>query len=230
MPVDHDAAAELVRSNTGNPFSWVHTPVGTPRGAGVYLHHDTSTTDHVTGVTYGGVAMQRKVRATDGAGEQGATEIWFVGENVPTGPQTVEVTLSSGTDDNFHCVSFTVTADDDTEVVDFDAISGDTADARVTLQYGSRTCITYVGSHLGGSNTTDYPEESGQESVHTHDFGIMVGMFSRQTTPGSSDFTCGWNRGISDDVALVAVAISEVVSGGGGGSKAMLLRRQRGDY
>lgn len=214
MAVAHDAAFELVRTLTTNPFSWTHTPVGTPRGVVVYIEHDTSATDHVTGVTYGGVAMARVVRATDTAAEPGAAEMWFLGASIPTGAQTVEVTLSTGTDDNFHCVSATVTASDDTEVVDFDGVSEDASNPAVTLAYAGRTCISYVGAHLGGSNIADYTEKSGQESVHTHDWGILQSQFSRQTTPGTSDFTAGWDRATADDAALVAVAVSEVAGGG----------------
>lgn len=85
-------ALDAVTSNTqlfgGSPFSFTHTPVGTPTAVGVFVSvADNSGT--VTGVTYGGIPMTLAVSTADGAA------VYIFGlASPPSGPQTVSVSFS----------------------------------------------------------------------------------------------------------------------------------------
>jgi len=123
MAIAFDTSIESVRTGTSDPMTWTHTPVGTPRAIAIAFVHGTSSTDHVSTVTYGGVSMSRIVRATDTATEQGAAEWWFLGASIPTGAQTVSADLASATTDDIHGVSVSFTATRDCAVVDYDSVS-----------------------------------------------------------------------------------------------------------
>lgn len=213
MAVAHDAATESIRTVTTDPWTFSHTPVGTPRGVVVLINHGVADTDVISGVTYGGVAMARVRSDSDSTGEPGRSYIYFLGASVPTGMQTVSVDLTSASDLDLEIVCATQTAAGDLEVVDNDGVSGDADDPQVTLSYGGRTCISYVVLNSGRS----VPDPGTVDDLGTmtrladHDYGSFVAAVSRQTTPGTSDFTIGYVTSASDDVAMSAVAISEVV-------------------
>ncbi len=205
----YDTSAEVERTGTTDPQTWTHTPVGIPRGVAVAIVHGTSSTDHVVSVTYGGVALTRKIRATDTAGEDGAAEWWFLGSGIPTGAQTVSVDLSSGTTDDMHFVSVTVTANADTEVIDTDSLSGDQADPSVTLQYGGRYGLAVAALYGGGAAPTNFTPNANCTTMQDFDFGNFYSRTIRQTTTGTADFAIG-GTATSDDVAYAAMAMAEI--------------------
>lgn len=211
MAVALGTVLESVRTDTSDPYNFNFTPAATARGIAVAVVHGVSATDHVVGITYGGVAMSRVVRATDTATEPGAAEWWFLGANIPTGTQQISVNLASGTTDDLHIVVVSVTANDDTEVVAFDAISGNAANPSVTLPYGGRTCLALGALYGGAAAPSSFTENGNCTRVHDHDLGAFYSVVLRQTSPGSADFAIGGTAS-SDDVAYVAIAISEVVN------------------
>ena len=114
MAVAFDVASESHTGTTGSvseaSFSWLHTPVGTPAGVCIPTFTNVGA-DDVTSVTYGGVNVPPVpgAFATDAAGESGVCTIWYLGENVPAGAQTVVVNRANNTD-VVYAVCFTVTA------------------------------------------------------------------------------------------------------------------------
>lgn len=96
-------------SAEGQDPSWTHTPVGTPRGVVVFVLANDSTTDTITSVTYGGQALTR-VDDVFGSNAQvnASGYIYFLGEGIPTGAQTVTVDTSGLS--TAHAGCFTVTA------------------------------------------------------------------------------------------------------------------------
>src|SRR3990167_4562810 len=114
--------------------SFTHTPVGTPRAV-VFVMMSNGSSDP-TSVTYGGVAMARVLRAFDSVGETGVGDMWFLGANIHTGPQTV-TTDSSG--DGRGCLSFTAAAD--CEVIASAKIETDQADPQIALDSGARSAM-----------------------------------------------------------------------------------------
>src|SRR5574343_1167810 len=91
MAVAFDAFSN-VAAGTGT-LSWTHTPVGTPRGVRVDIVEDGGT-NGVSGVTYGGVAMELVAVNAKASGEAGTDITYFLGNNIPTGAQTVSVSVS----------------------------------------------------------------------------------------------------------------------------------------
>ena len=210
MAIAFDVGIEFERTLTTDPQTWSHAPVvnNAPRAVAVAIVHGTSTTDHVVSVTYGSRSLTRIVRATDSTTELGASELWFAGDNIPTGTQTVTVELATSTTDDIHFVSMTFTADSDCEVVDFDSLSENTADPSVTLQYGGRTCLSVAALYGGGAAPTSFTKNANCTVVQEYDLGAFYSVVLRQTTPGTADFTIG-GTAANDDVAFVAMAVSE---------------------
>lgn len=210
-----DTSVESVRTGTGSPQTWSHTAASSGvKGVVVCINHGTSSTDHISAVTYGGVAMSRIQRNTDTATEPGASEIWFLGSSIPQGTQTVSATCGATTDDiQFVSISFLASAD--LEVIDFDGISENIANPSVTLQYTGRTAIAICTIYSGLGTVTNLTELTGVGRLHDHDYGNFISVVSVQNFAGSSDFTIGHSSGgTSDDVAFSAIAIAEVAIGG----------------
>lgn len=215
MSVSFDTSSELeVTATLSDPTTWTHTPGVNPKGALFGFVHDTSETDHVNGVTYGGVALSELLRTSVAGGKPGACELWFRGNGLPTGPRTVSVDLTGAAiGDNAHFVMVTLGGDTDLEVIDSGILS-DTADnnPEITLASLGRLCISLAMIYSGRNSPTLLTEISGCSRVQDMDLGASASVFSRQTTPGSSNFTMGWTA-LGAEVALVGVAISEVLSG-----------------
>lgn len=211
MTVTVDAATEHVRTGTTSPQTFSHAGAASGvKGVLLALVHGTSSTDHVTAASYGGVAMTRIQRNVDTATEPGAAEWWFLGASVPQGTQTVSYTPGSTTDD-FHAVAITLLGADDLEIVDQDGISENAANPSVTLQYGGRTCMAFAALYGGGAAPSSFTPNANCTTVHDHDLGAFYSEIIRQTTAGSADFAVGGTAS-SDDVAFAAIAVSEVLS------------------
>jgi len=208
MPVAFDAATESIRTTTTDPWTFDHTPVGTPRGVLVTAVNASSSVDRIVGITYGGQALTRVRTAADTAGEPGRTDIWFLGTGIPAGQRTVSVDLDSATTDDFQFVCITLTADADTEKITDGILEGDRANPSITLSYGGRTCIAIAADYTG----TASPGTPGADTtlIDDYDHGANGATVVRQTTVGSADFTISVTH-VSDDCAFVAAAISQKV-------------------
>jgi hypothetical protein len=195
-----------------DPTEWTHTPAGTPRGIVVLLAHTTSSSDIVLAVTYGGVAMTRVRTDADVVGEVGRTYIYFLGSALPVGVQTISVDRTEATSPMWGAGA-TLTASADLEVIDHDGLAADQADPQVTLQFGGRGAISFsvvCSGHNAPSALTDLASHS---RIHDIDFGTLAGVASRLTTAQTTDDTIGYTA-TSEDVALSAVAIAEIVGAG----------------
>ena len=212
MAVTVAGIVESLRTGTTDPHTWTHDQgVGSPQGVIVMAMHGTSSTDHVSAVTYGGVALTRIQRNTDTANEFGAAEIWFRGNSIPTGNQTVSCDLASGTTDDIHFVSITLDADGDLMVVDQDGIGENAANPSVTLQYQGRTCMAFAALYSGLSTIASLAAGASCTFFTTSELaGNFCSGGFRQTTAGSSDFAMAVTAA-TDDVAYAAIAVSEKV-------------------
>lgn len=216
---------ESIRTATTDPYTFNYTPTGTPRAILLGAVHGTSSTDHISTVTYGGVSMTRVVRATDTVTEPGAAEIWFLGASIPTSTQTVSIDLTSATTDDFQFIVCSLTAATDTEIIDFDSLSNNVANPTVTLNKGGRegACWAHLysgaaapGGTLAADNTLD----------HTHDFGAFMAQACYETTIDTADHTIGWSTLETDDVAFVAVCVAEALPAPGPHRREMRRRNQ----
>jgi hypothetical protein len=209
VTVAFDFATESIRTATTDPWTFSHTPAGTPRAVVVALINYTSSTDQIAGVTYGGVALAKIKENVDTSGEQTNTQLWFLGTGIPTGAQTVSVDLTSATGDDFMMCCLTFTGAANCFVKDTDGISEDIQNPQVTLQYGGKSCLSVCALGGGLSNVTDYTLVASMSAVHDNDSGNEIQRVDRQTTAGTSDFTIGYTAGSSDDVSFAALAISD---------------------
>lgn len=215
MTITVDTSTENVRTGTTSPQTFSHAGAASGvKGVVLAIVHGTSSTDHVSAASYGGVALTRKQRNTDTATEPGAAELWFLGAGVPQGTQTVSYTPGATTDD-IHAVCITLLAADDTEVIDNDGVDNNVANPSVTLQYGGRSCMSFAALYGGGADGSAFTPNGNCTTVFDEDLGAFYSEVIRQTTAGTSDFAIGGTSS-TDDVAFAAIAVSEVIAGATG--------------
>lgn len=214
MTVARDAVLESAGFTTTSPHTFVFTPVGTPRAIVVGIVHGSVSTDLITAVTYGGVAMTRVPTngfAQDTLTEPGATYLYSLGASIPTGAQTVSITHSGSADPKTaYCAS--ATAATDTEIGASGKVQEDAANPSVALDTGANSSLRYAIGYSGVAAPASVVALTGMETLGTttqHDFGSWIGSFGQQTTASTGSFTIGFTI-VSDDVAMCAVAIQEI--------------------
>lgn len=202
---------------TGN-LSWTHTPVGTPRGAIVTVVQAGVSSDQVSGVTYGGVAMTELSVSplAQAGGEVCIVYQYFLGASLPTGAQTVVVTVTNSTNKSGSCI--TVTAAADLEIVDVDDAINSTssADPSATLALGGRTCFAMIGFHTGQNDPAGSTPFTNWSSRYEPDFGTRCGGTYTYDIVSTTDVTIGWTQ-TAEDATAIGVAISEILAPGGQG-------------
>jgi hypothetical protein len=215
LTIAHDAATQSATwTTTPDPFTFNHTPVGTPKGVVVMITINAeSGADGITGVTYGGVSMTRITNgfAQDTDTEPGSAYIYFLGASIPTGTQTVSIDHTAGAGVKIACC-VTVTAAADTEVSTSGKIDGDATDPQIALDSGANSSLRYFVINSGLPAPSSLTLISGMSAVASTDHGARTTRFDRQTSPSSGSTTVGYTAAI-DDVAMVAVAIKESAGG-----------------
>lgn len=220
MAVAFDASSARGTTGSTGDLSWTHTPVGTPKGAVVYICQTTATAtdpvDQVVGVTYGGVSMTRveTVAGNNGVTESVRSYAYFLGSGLLGTAATVAVDVNAS--ETYEAYCFTVTADTDTEVVDFVSIFENqvTTFNAGTLALSSRTSFVSLGLASTENATSDLTPTTGWTSSHEGDHGSQTSAAYRYNTVAGSDVAAtltvanGWG-------AIIGVAISEVAGGGG---------------
>lgn len=205
MPVAFDAVSN-VAAGTGD-LSWTHTPVGTPRGVKVEIVENGGT-NGVSSVTYGGVAMELVAVNAKTSGEAGTVVTYFLGKNIPTGAQTVSVTVNDAV--SKRAVAITVTASTNTCWVstDFSVASDSVANPSSTLNLLGKTCFVSLALHSGQGAATGITQLTGWTNRLEHDFGAQMGGWYTYNTISSSNVACGWTQ-TADDAVMIATAITE---------------------
>ncbi len=206
----YDAGSFFTGTATGN-FSWTHTPVRDPQGVIVFVGQSTTGADQVTGVTYGGVSMTEvpgsPLLLTSGV-EDGAVYGYFLGSGIPTGPQTVEVTVSGGAVKDAHAITFTADANT-TELEDTSTLeSAGIDDPSVTL---TTTVQTFIAAYLlsGQDDATGWSLGPGFTwGPAGQDFGTMVGFSFRSSSAAAAGSpVAGVTTPGVEEAALLAVAV-----------------------
>ncbi len=204
---------------------WTHTPVGTPRGI-VVLCVGTGGVDQFISATYGGVSMNEVSGSPNvlSGGEGGNVSVFFLGSSIPTGAQTVSVSVEADGLGNKRCGAISLTASANTEVVDSDAtINSDAvSNPSTTLSLGGRASFAAISFFSGINNVDNMAPLSNWTSRLEHDFGSDTAGWYTYDTIGTSDVTAGWTQG-TEDAAAIAVAISEVQAVVGGGEEYLML-------
>ena len=207
MAIAHDAS-NAGATGTGT-LSWTHTPSGTPRGVWVGIGQNQASGDQVTSVTYGGVAMTRRQFVSRGVtDDDGTTYTYFLGASIPTGAQTVLVTVGGATKKN--AIAATQTAGGDTEVDSVNTTSGLFTNPAIVLSTASSTTACYAAAHISESAAAVSVTAGGTQIAEA--VGVLndVGSFQRLTAlGGGGDVTLGWTYA-NDEIAGAAIAIREV--------------------
>lgn len=207
MAVARASSAESIRTGVEDPYTFLFTPAGVPRGILVAIVSGTGTSI-TTAIDYGGVNLANVISASDTVTETGRASFWFVGSGIPTGQQTVTHNLISAVTDDIHYVVWELSGDSDLAVIDSDLLQENQADPVVTLQKVGRTAICICAMYGGGS-APQGTLQTGNTLDHTHDLGAFYSQTCFETTVDSSDHAIGWSTLTSDDLAFIAVAISE---------------------
>lgn len=205
-------------NGAADPFTFTHTPVGTPKGVVLFVIGSGTASDFIDGtVSYGGVAMTRIALATDTVVELGTSFCYFLGSGIPTGAQTVSIDYTGNTEGSFKkAICITLTAAADTAVAASGALSEDATNPSLTLDSGADTAIRILGMHtgqqvagvtLGGGLTSVLSENSEGAASRSR-------QVAYQTTPGSGSTALGWTIA-ADDCALTGVAIKEAAASTG---------------
>ena len=195
-------------------FTWSHDPVGTPRGILIFVITMLSATQHVTSVTYDGVAVPAVSggAAVDSTTEPGRCDAFFLGTSVPaTDPATIVVNRTNDAIE-MYAVSITVTAAANTEVYTAGIVllqdDGTLAEQSVDDGSPGSNSVRFAGCHSGlagvpaaGANST---------VVHGFDTGSNVAQVVRETTAGHGARSVGFSDATSDDRAAVHLAVREI--------------------
>jgi hypothetical protein len=212
MSIAFDALSQVAAEGTGN-LSWTHTPVGTPRGIVVFIAHVVSATDQVTGVTYGGVPMTEMAGSPNILSVSGLDVVYgyFLGSGIPTGAQTVAVTVTGAASPKW-AGAVSVTAAQDTVIQDTKTINnGSLANPTVTLSLGGNSCFCTIGFAAGPNAVTGTTETAGWTAQLEHDFGSdTMGLYTYNTI-GTADVAAGWTQ-VADDACAIAVAVKEAAA------------------
>lgn len=217
MALAFDASHVFEITSTGSD---TFTPVGTPKGIFVGIGENLCAGDVISGVTYGGVAMSRVcfLRVEPANNIDGGIYGYFLGASIPTGSQTVAVTVGSGTTAKaVHVIS--VTAGADTELAGTTGFATSSADSGWGTSF-TMTVTGITGASFGFSaiwsqqNTpASVTVGSGETLAQSVDFGTECSRSEYTTTElASGDQVLGWGDAGQDAYTACAVAIQEIVT------------------
>lgn len=204
-----DAATESVRTDTSTTYQFDHTPVtSNPRAIVIAIQAGINSSTFVTAVTYGGVSLALIASGNDNAGEFGDTDLWFVGQGIPSGTQQVSATLSTPTTNDTHFVVMSFTASSDVVIIDSDSLSQDRSNPSVVMSNKDHVALTVASTYSGVDAPASITVLSTMTEVHNHDFGAFSSKVARQTYPKTTDFTAGFTIG-ADDNGFAAISMVE---------------------
>lgn len=197
-------------SGTGD-LSWTHTPVGNPTGVCVFIWQYNTNAFQIASVTYGGVAMERKI---GGLFALGATNVvgymYWLNTSIPAGPQTIVVDTTATI--LRQASAITVTGGSNAEIDNSGfANSGGSPSANPGM-----ALLTFKRSRLFGSLLSELDDGStisataGFTELGEHDIGTETVSVVRSTNtqvPGT--YGMNWNAA-SAHWGLMAVAIRAV--------------------
>lgn len=198
----HDASTTS-SAGTGD-LSFTHTPSGTPTGVCVIILQAGSSSDQVTSVTYGGVAMTRhfQVSTTFGA-ISGRKYVYFLGRDVPTGAQTVAVTVSGAATKQACAMTVTGGTESEIDSVGSNSGTGTNPATGITLR---RRALLFAGLMTDLDDPSLVSPGGGMTQISETDLGTEVTAFARAIAQSPSVLSVGWTAGTSG-WSVVAVAI-----------------------
>jgi len=225
MTIAFDAATNNTRAGTTNPYSFNHTPVGTPRGVILVAAHQVSTADYLGAATYGGVSMAKVANHPNfnkGVGETGGCNGWWLGAGIPTGTQAVSIVDGQGpTDAEFLCV--TVTAAGDCDLAAVASNTGTGTNAAVSVAGGAAAWYAAAATHSARNGPADL-SGNGMTAVGSGvDYGSMSSKVFRANANNTGTVSLGSTLSISDVWATIVVALTEIPAAATWKSQAIII-------
>lgn len=212
MSITHDTATRShTAAGTTADFNWSHTASASAKGAVVAIVQGGSSSDTVNGVTYGGVAMSRlRFDAWTGT-EPGAVYLYFLGDSLPGGTQTVAVDSSGAATKLGYAATVTATLSSIAADVS-NGGNGTIVNPSLTLNYTDSLAdwdaYYVIYTSVNAPVTT---VESGSTHVFGNDQGSHSGMFARKPGAGGTSTTSGYTL-VSSNVAHAGVVLKEVAA------------------
>lgn len=207
MPVSFDAAATA--SSSASPFSWTHTPVGTPTTVvvGVAIRENLTT---VSGITYGGTAMVF-VRA-DLVAAAVRNEVWIL-DNPPAGAQTITVTLVLAQQTASISVTVTGSATAGQPANHAGATGTSTAPSVTVTSAAGRLVIGFV--HVQRNNTDAQITPDAGQTQRASISGPTLNRPRQEATDeaGAASVVTSWTLVTSTSWAAQGVDLSEPAAG-----------------
>lgn len=205
--LSYDASSEGTGTSS---LSWTHSPVGAIEGVVVFCITNGTSTDVISGATYGGSAMTFVARAADATTEPGSTEAYFLGSSIPTGNQTVVCTVSSGTNAKHGvAVGFNTSGSSNTALAGDGSCTVNDNVTNPTCNIANQTTATMAagGVFSGVAAPSSITPGTGYSTAQDNDFGATSSEVEVMNAEQASG-TVTVNFGIgNDDVAMVGVAI-----------------------
>ena len=215
MTIAHDAATESHTGTTGwttspNPFTFNHTPVGTPRGVLLFCFINANESTAFPSASYGGVAMSAVVggEAVDTSGEPGRCKTFFLGSGILTGTRTVSITHNASSAVKYAVVMTMTAAANTIQVGTIVLFQSDGTLTEQNVNSGTQVAIRYAGINSGLSAVPNAGPNS--TVLHGIDFGSRVNRVVRETTVGAGNRPVGFTTSTADDRAAVHLAVTEV--------------------
>lgn len=204
-------------SRNESSFSWSYNP-GAP-AAGVFVAvFSGSITNQATGVTYGGQAMDLVAEAhVSGAEDTGTVALYFLGSNIPTGNQTIEVSRNNNST-RMGAIGAAVSADADTEIY-ADGIAllegnGSVSEQNADdgLQSGDPDSLRFAAGWFGhGSAPPAGPNSEASLWSYQWSSSNQSARVVVEATGGNGPRPVGFETATADERAIVHFAIREAV-------------------
>jgi len=207
-------------SRDESSFSWSTNP-GAPAGVFVAVFSG-SITNQATGVTYGGQAMDLVAEAhVSGAEDTGTVALYFLGSDIPTGNQTIEVSRNNNST-RMGAIGAAVSADADTEIY-ADGIAllegnGSVSEQNADdgLQSGDPDSLRFAAGWFGhGSAPPAGPNSEESLSSYHWTSSNQSARVVVEATGGNGPRPVGFSTATADERAIIHFAIREAQTGGG---------------
>lgn len=229
MAIAFDVGSQIGSDGTGT-ISGTLVASASAAGAFAFVHTNASVADEISTMTYGGVAMTRICTAFDTVGEPGRVDAYFLGRGaLPTGSQTVELTVSAASSKRLYCGTVTCGAGlvvdifregfqnasipyaSLNEIYGYGTVNESQANPQVDFVIpATRTVYSMASVFSGGSAAALTPIAGNTQIAESAWSSAQTSAFSRLDSPiNNATLSMGWTA-ISDDVAMAAVAIEEL--------------------
>jgi hypothetical protein len=199
---------DATSSSTGTTAgpSWTHTPSGTPNGVLVFIVQ-LSDGDDISGVTYGGVAMEEVSGSPVIRTADGAVYAYFLGSGVPSGAQTVTATVNGLSKTKYGVAISVRTTGGSARVSGVGTLDTNVDDPVVSF---SVSTLSFVAAAMwnGNAGVGSIEADTGFQNIHEINFGLSSGGWIYRVGNASGSVTAEWTSSAAADVAAIGVGIT----------------------